>query len=698
MKPLIYKEELIFVRLLLPLLGGIIGGANLPGMASYSVLVYLSVIVLLLFIGCVIFYKPWKLYFSRWKAGLLVQIFVFLVGLISAFQRPKPDHPKYFTSFKSEALAILIQSEPKTTGDFTRFEAEVKQSLNGTDFSLLNGKLLVTLKSTGGHKYCYGEELLIPAIVQEVEPPYNPYQFNYKKYLANRGIYHQTFVHQDQIQVINAHRGNPVVQYALSLREGLVLKFNRYISNKEAASVASTLILGYKAELSPEVLSAYSKTGTMHVLSVSGMHVGIVFIILNALLWFLNRNRRLRIVRALLIICLIWFYALLTGFSPSVCRAAVMLSFYVFGKAINRSSNSYNLVAISAVFLLLYNPYFLFDVGFQLSYLAVLGLIYFYPIIYHTIYVKSWIGDKIWSYAALSCAAQLATFPIGMYYFHQFPVYFLLSNLLIVIPVILIMYLGILFLFVPWEALLKLIGTVLEKSIVLMNDVLFYLEKLPLASLANYRDSILYYIAIYFIILTLIWALCYRSKAMLYAALATIFLFVGYESVDSIIDQNRKSIVFYSLKKHVAFGFFSAGTGWIYSDLDNEDKSLTFSAASAIESNASQVFYHKLADKRNDGLMHSDGNFFIFDKWRILRWGKENNYKSFSKPINVDVLLLSGGPKVEVRDLMKYVKFDLLLIDGTNPNYKITNWVTEASKLSLNYRVLKSNPAYTINH
>jgi competence protein ComEC len=298
----------------------------------------------------------------------------------------------------------------------------------------------------------------VPSSYQATSPPFNPHEFDYKSFLASRGIYQQLFTNDDQVKTLGRNKGNGFVQYALSLRQRMVEKYEHYIPDKEASAVASTLILGYKAELSSEVLSAYSQTGTTHVLSVSGMHVGLVFVVLNALLWFLNSTRKLRILRASIIILLIWAYALVTGFSPSVSRAALMLSFYVFGKALNRSSNSYNLVAISAVFLLIYNPFFLLDVGFQLSYLAVLGLIYFYPKFYHLLYVKNKLVDAVWSYVALSCAAQLATFPLAMFYFHQFPVYFLISNLFIVLPVTAIMYLGIAFLFIPWDVLLTPMG------------------------------------------------------------------------------------------------------------------------------------------------------------------------------------------------------------------------------------------------
>ena len=198
--------------------------------------------------------------------------------------------------------------------------------------------------------------------------------------------------------------------------------------NPEAIAVASTLILGYKADLSNDVLQAYSKTGTIHVLSVSGAHVAILLILLSFGFSFLDRFKYGRLIKAILIILIIWYYSLLTGFSPAVCRAAVMISMVIIGKTYSRHISILNILAISAFFLLLYDPLFITDVGFQLSYLTVLGLIVLQPIVYKWVHLENKWADKLWALCSVSIAAQVITFPLSIYYFHQFPVYFLISN------------------------------------------------------------------------------------------------------------------------------------------------------------------------------------------------------------------------------------------------------------------------------
>src|SRR5690606_38882227 len=244
-----------------------------------------------------------------------------------------------------------------------------------------------------------------------------------------------------------------------------------YLPDSDAAAFASTLILGYRAELSRELVEAYSDTGTMHVLSVSGMHVGIIFLVLSLLLRSMDRRQSLRLFRATLTILIIWFYAMITGFSAPASRAAFMLSFVVLGKALLKHQNTYNLIAISAFFLLLYNPFYLVDAGFQLSYLAVLGLVYFQPLLRMIFPRGNKITDPVWNYCALSMGAQLTTFPVSIYYFHQFPMYFLLSNLFIVFPVAIIMYAGIGFMFITSDSVLDYLGMALNGTSIETNSI-----------------------------------------------------------------------------------------------------------------------------------------------------------------------------------------------------------------------------------
>lgn len=695
----ILKGEIPFVRILIPLTTGIITSYLL--LPSGTLLVASSCLILALISGStyyVVFYKRHYSYHLRWVPGTILHIVIFLTGYNLTTYKSQHLHKDHFSRSEYEMLVITICSEPKLSAGILRFEAEVKQGFKKGHFHSLNGKLLVALTASAAKQYTYADLLLVPASFTEIEAPYNPSEFNYKAYLADHGIYHQTFIDESQTRLLKHYQGNAFVGFAFRLRENLVLKYRKYIPDNDAASVASTLILGYRADLSREILDAYSKTGTMHVLSVSGMHVSIVFIVMLFLLKFMDRSKRLQLIRAALIIILIWCYAIITGFSAAACRAALMLSFVILGKAIQRNQNTYNLLAISAVLLLIYNPFFLFDVGFQLSYLAVTGLVYLYPKIYHLFYVRNWLGDQIWSYLSLSIAAQLATFPLSMYYFHQFPVYFLLSNLFIVLPVTIIMYAGLIFLFIPWDGLLIPLGWFLNKSIHFTNLGLFYIEDLPFANISGIWINTTTYLLIYVLMLMTAFAFLYRNRNLVFAALSVMLILMLIWMSGKINIYDRNQIIFYSLRKNTAIGFLEGKKAIIISDLNPEERTFSYSIQPSMESGgiANQKLL-KPGKAFSENNFFYDGNFVQFRDWKLLIWDKKFDKKTFSKPIIIETVLLQGNPGITINELMQAVRFKTLLIDASNADYRIKNWQKQAKENGIDCYVLKKNPAHVIS-
>jgi len=248
--------------------------------------------------------------------------------------------------------------------------------------------------------------------------------------------------------------------------------------------MGAALLLGERADVDKAVLKSYSDTGTIHIISVSGLHVGIIFLVLQHLFKLVRVLKNELLKCALMILC-IWFYAMLTGLPASVIRSACMISFYCIGKAINHQSNTINHVAASALFLLSIDTLYLFDVGFQLSYLAVLGILYLQKWISNWYQPKNKVMTYIWSTTSVSLAAQLFTLPLCWYYFHQFPNYFIIANL-IAIPlssVALYASIGVL-VFSKIHYVVLLFQWALQYSIAGLNAYLLWLSKWPMAVLA----------------------------------------------------------------------------------------------------------------------------------------------------------------------------------------------------------------------
>jgi competence protein ComEC len=697
---MIFKGEVPFVRLLIPLIIGIIIAYYFPSSFIYSWAIIFLISILVSYLLLLKLYKKYRLFRFGWVFGILIHSFLSLLSYSLAVHYSGTYDTKYYSAIKSEMLFLKIINEPKTAAGIVRFEAEVPAIYFNNSIQSSTGKLLVAIKidSLKNRSFYYGDLLLIPSNYKEIEAPYNPGEFDYKSYLKNKQIYYQQFVDYSQVKKVAEQFGNPIIFYALSLRKKLVQKFVKYIPDEEASSLASALILGYRAELSKDLVEAYSKTGTMHVLSVSGMHVGIVFLVLTFFLKAMNKNRQLILIRAIIIIGVIWFYSLLTGFSPSVCRSALMLSFVVLGKAINKNQNTYNLMAISAFFLFLYNPFYLFDVGFQLSYLAVAGLVYFHPIIYNSFYIKNKILDYLWSYSALSLAAQIATFPISVYYFHQFPIYFLLSNLLIVLPVAIIMYVGIAFLFMPFEILNKLFGTFLNYLINFTNNILYKIENLPFSALEGLWISVFELLFLFLIIILFILWHTFRNKSVVWLALVNVlFLSISF-SFKSIQNFTRHELVFFSLRKNTAIAYINQGRAIVISDIDSLDKLINYSIKPFFTSRGlKEIKYINFEKQLQDESHYLATDFMQFGNFRVLRWKNEFNELALSNKIDVDIVLVQKNIKnINLNNLKNRVNFKTLIFESNIPNHKINKYLEEAKKININCISLQKKPAYIV--
>lgn len=694
-----YKGETPFVRLLIPLLAGIVFAYSFPSQIIADLWLCVAVFLLFLLFLFLFFYKKYKLYKTSWLAGSIIHACIFFTGAGLTVNNSNRFDPSYFAYGESDYFILKLTNEPVLSNGIFRFETEVLKSFKAKTIQERSGNLLVLCKPDKPFvlNLKYGDILMMPAKFSEVNAPFNPGEFDYKRYLSNRKIHYQAFLNGEQIKLLRRNAGNPVISYALKLRLNCVERINRSLADKDAAALASALILGYRSDLSTEIVNAYADTGTMHVLSVSGMHVGIVFLVLNVLLKPLSRNSRLIFLRSVLIIGFIWFYALLTGFSASVCRAAFMLSFVLIGKSLNRDLNTYNLIAISAFFLLLVDPWYLFDVGFQLSYLAVCGLIYFQPIIYNALYFENKIFDMVWSYSALSLAAQIATFPLSIYYFHQFPVYFLISNLLIVMPVAVIMYAGIAFILFPFTIVENVSGQFLNHLIIITNNVLFKVEALPSAVLSGLWINELELVLISLIIFSISLGCSFKIRYMLWQVLILILILSVSLSLKSIGNFKRNELVFMSLRKNSAIAWFNQGKVVVVSDINPSDKIFDYSLRPMIASiGGHENLFANFGQNISGHNFKMGMNFIQFGNFKLLRWNKDWNKCTFQSDIQFDAVLISNDAVWNLKDIMTRFQVKMILIDGTNSDYRIRKWLIEAKRLKIRSYSLKKNPAYIV--
>jgi competence protein ComEC len=697
-----HKGEIPFFFWLMPFCAGIVVGLWLSEAQLYHHLIGALIFTGIAFIGLNLCYNRFQVNRYAWLGGLLMHIILFCSGWLCVALNNEQHNVNHFSRLKAKYLIVKVINEPVQKGIYTRFSAEVDYAVEARRYNVRSGKLLITLVTdSNSHSVSYGDVLLIPAKYNPVDPPFNPAEFNYKQYLANQNIYHQSFLNRAEVRLMRSNEGNPVIGWSLELRQRMVTALKLYIHDKEAAAIASTLLLGYKADLSADVLQAYSKTGTIHVLSVSGAHVAILFGLIVWLLKPFKNTRNGRLLSACLSLLLIWAYAIITGLSPAVCRAAVMLSMVIISKTSGRPVNYLNVLAVSAFALLLYNPLLITDVGFQLSYLAVFGLVALQPIINEQFTFEDKWAAKIWKLCSLSIAAQVITFPLSAYYFHQFPVYFLVSNLLIILPAEAIVIVGLTFLLSTMVTSLapvsQWLAYLLEHLILLMNQMLKFIEQMPYASLSKIWITQAEHLLLYFIIIVSIYFLAYKKLGQLRSLLALVFVLCCSVSWRAINQQSTNRMVFFNVRKNSATLFQSGHRGVLVTDLLPADKNFKYSIQPCLDSlGVNEVKVCQLQQAVQTPYLMKQLNLIRFLDKSILLFNPllQNVVLPYKMP--VDYLLFTHNPHSNLSSILKNYRVKHIIADANTSNQRLNSITNEADSLQLKINILKRNKSIII--
>lgn len=677
------------VRLLLPFLVGIVTAVYLPHHFYYLLVVSWIVFIA---IAAIVLIPKFNLSYrhSFWFGGLtniLLFLFAYQLTLFKT-ERFATHHFSHYATSKNVVQARVCE-------ETIRKEKSVKAILEiiaikeEGGWRLTSGKAVVYFKiDSNATVLTYGDELLLRVSFKEVPPPQNPGEFNYKRFLSFHNIYHQTFVNASDWKLVRTNSGNPILTYCIGLRSKLlgVLKNNQLTGDELA--VGAALLLGYTDKLDAELIAAYSSTGALHVLSVSGLHVAIVYMVMNWLLFLLDKHKKTRFLKTVLLLLFLWFYAALTGLSPSVLRASTMFSFIVVAKATNKHTNIYNTLAASAMFLLLINPYLLMEVGFQLSYLAVIGIVYIQPKIYEWFTFDNWLLDQIWMITAVSMAAQVATFPLGLHYFHQFPNYFFISNLVVIPLSTLILYLGIgVFVFSEISVLVNYLAMAFTWLIWLLNASVKWMESLPFSLLQGISISVAETWLLYGLIVLMLLYLNKRNYKFLMLALSVVILILISQVIEQQKQSQQKKMVIYSVPKTTAIDFIHARENVLLTDTSfAQNKSgLLFRIMHNwwdLGLNVSEVVSGDV--EREVLKIHGPWIQFYNKRLYVLAQAIQLKEPYTEKPL-VDYVVVSKNVKMSIEEIRHLFQVKTIVFDLSNAEYKIKQWKKECEVLQQQY-------------
>ncbi|MDQ3108606.1 MAG: ComEC family competence protein [Bacteroidota bacterium] len=674
-----FAARIPLLRLLIPFILGII--------ACYYFELHIScTISFALILFCVSLLSAYKKLLKQslsWRGadGVLISLALFFSGLgICSIQSEKPQAT--FSANETNAVLITLFNDPVIKERSIKLFAEVSAEKNG-EWNPVKKKMLIYLqRDPSAEKLRYGDKLILHSTPAEVQAPKNPEEFDYKAWLARQGVYEQAYGKSGSWKLISGGNGSFFKEQALELRRYFLNKLNSYGFSTSAYGVAAALLLGASDHLDPGTIQSYSASGTLHVLSVSGMHVALVYIVLLKLLAPLERRMKMKWLSIFIQLVFLWFYATLTGLCPSVLRSVTMLSVVIAGRAFNRNAHILNSLSASALILLLFNPLLLFDIGFQLSYLAVGGIVMLQPKLESlwepdTNSFKGKILKHCWTLVSVTLVAQVFTFPLGLYYFQQFPLYFILSNLVIIPLSTIVMYAGLFLLIVsPFIIIAKPIAVLFGFLVELLNACVAKIEHLPSAVLHSAKwekmELLLLYLCICFLILFLI----RKRKIFLRFGMATLSVMLVFGACESHKNLSQRHLVFFNVNHASVIAVVNGKEMVLLTDttLLKHNGDIDFHV---------EPFLKARGVKEEDFISISDSlilknDFARYGKGRLYAFGKQVVLvdQHFRSQLNASdkIILMRNNAFVDLKKLIEQSKPDLVVANGSSGKKKIAKW------------------------
>jgi competence protein ComEC len=462
--------------------------------------------------------------------GIFACVFMVLIGFLRTKQTDQSLNQTHFSKQNYSELLVTVDDTPTVRGKSVRMVLKVVGGKESNEFSPCIGKIMAYLAIDSlSTQLRYGDVLTIRNRAQTTDSIKKFGKFDYRKFLARKQIFHTIYLNQHSWQKVDENGGSTVRAYAIDVRDDFLTTLSQQGIIGAEYAVTCAILLGYGAELTPELRKSYQNSGTVHILSVSGLHVGLFAMVMMYLLFFLRGKRWKLLLKAIIVLTCIWSYALITGFAPSALRSAIMFSFVTVGKCMERQTSVYNSLATSAIVQLFYDPMMLYALGFQFSYLAVIGIV-----MTNRLFTKLWtpkykISKYIWECVTVSIAAQLTTTPLSIYYFNQFPNYFIFANVIASPLSVLIIPLGMAILVsAPISSVLAgIFGKLLNFTIWILNQSVSIIERLPFSVWKNLDwtkfEMVLAYLAIGF----LLFAIFKRRRMPVWSGLACLILMTG---------------------------------------------------------------------------------------------------------------------------------------------------------------------------
>jgi len=614
--------------------------------------------------------------------GIIALLCPIGIGTLAIALTLPDNNSKHYSGFKPSTnqyfhLKVCETLKPNDFNDRYIVETIAIDSL------VANGRiLLIVKKDTFSHKFSVDDELVTLNRPQSIRPTLNPYEFDYAAYLKKTGVNHQIKLDSSDY-IIKKNASSSLSGLTEIVRQRIISGLGTSDFGGEELAIIQALLLGQRNSISTDTYNNYRNAGAVHILAVSGLHIGIVLLLCQFLLSPLERLPEGRIIVLILTVIFLWGYAFLAGFSPSVIRAVSMFSFAAYAIYLNRPTSSFNILALSMFFILLvYDPMLLFQVGFQLSYAAVFAIFWLYPKLQRFWNPENFILKKVWQLISVSLAAQLGVLPISLFYFHQFPGLFFISNLLIIPFLGLILGVGFLIIFLMLVNLLpSIISKIYNEIIHLMNRIIEWTAQQESFIFKDIPFDPMQLVLCYLLILAMVYFLIYKKfKIILVSALCVIALQLW--AIFSVVSKSREQKIFVLHK---------TGTSvLIYKKANRLDVHCSDSASVVnlvnnfvVAENIRKLNYTSL---KNSYLIKEQGLLII-----------NNPETSFLKLLQTKYVLLGNSPKINFNRFLDSTQPKSIIVDGSNYKSDIKRWKKSCSDRKIPFHYTGEKGAFVLD-
>lgn len=613
--------------------------------------------------------------------GLISLLCMICIGVLSITIQDSAQHPDFFQKQSiTRTTSINLQITEVLSANTYNYRYTAK--ITGISSMPAQGFVFLSIPKTND-----SVELTVDTIIEgygalnEIKEPVHSFDFNFKYYAKTLGITDQLYLNSNSF-VIKKPTTSSWYGKAQKLRKVLLSKLDELPFGNKEREVLKALVLGERRTLDLETKKAYTDAGAIHILALSGLHIGLLLWFLNMLLSPLKKLKHGKYLILMLSVIALWFFAFITGLSASVVRAVTMFSFVAYALFLNRPTSALNTLALAYLFTLLVQPLFLFQVGFQLSYCAVFAIVWFQPKFSKIWQPKTKVMRYIWALLTVSMAAQLGVLPVSLFYFHQFPGLFFISNLLILPWLGIILFLG--FVILIWSSL----GDIPNVIITSYNTLIYTMNSCIqwIASQDIFVFKYLYFDTIQ-LLLFIIFIICFgnilysNKKRIVFAGLIAVIGIQCYTTYLLISSRQIKEAIILHRTRESLLLVQNGTTATLYGA---ETLPANMEQNLRTKRNIDRIQFSKLKHHYNYGKTP----LIVIDSSGIYTHATAKN----------SIILLTNSPKLNLDRLIEMVQPSVIIADGSNYPNSVTTWAKTCAKKKLPFHDTREKGAYTFKY